>query len=85
MRKLFVIALSLTVSASNLFAAQQLPAQKKAKTQKADTAKVQYTCPMDTDVIAAKPGKCPKCGMNLVKKETSKAPGKQSNSMNHMH
>ncbi|QJD98514.1 hypothetical protein HH214_21840 (plasmid) [Mucilaginibacter robiniae] len=85
MKKLFVIALSLTVSASNLFAAHQSPAQKKAKTQKTDTAKVQYTCPMDTDVIASKPGKCPKCGMNLVKKETSKAPGKQSNSMNHKH
>ncbi|MGH2642907.1 MAG: multicopper oxidase domain-containing protein, partial [Chitinophagaceae bacterium] len=28
-----------------------------------------YTCPMHPDVISNKPGKCPKCGMTLVKKE----------------
>jgi hypothetical protein len=33
------------------------------------TAKVIYTCPMDTDVVSDHPGKCPKCGMDLVKKE----------------
>ena len=27
-----------------------------------------YTCAMDTDVISDKPGKCPKCGMDLEKK-----------------
>ena len=27
-----------------------------------------YTCEMDTDVISDKPGKCPKCGMDLTKK-----------------
>ncbi len=27
-----------------------------------------YTCTMDTDVISDKPGKCPKCGMDLEKK-----------------
>jgi Cu(I)/Ag(I) efflux system membrane fusion protein len=26
----------------------------------------QYTCPMDSDVVSDKPGKCPKCGMKLV-------------------
>lgn len=29
---------------------------------------VQYTCPMHPEVISNKPGKCPKCGMNLGKK-----------------
>lgn len=29
-------------------------------------AKQLYTCPMHPDVISDKPGKCPKCGMNLV-------------------
>ncbi len=27
-----------------------------------------YTCPMHPEVISDKPGKCPKCGMQLVKK-----------------
>jgi hypothetical protein len=29
--------------------------------------KVKYTCPMHPEVISDKPGKCPKCGMTLVK------------------
>jgi uncharacterized membrane protein len=32
----------------------------------------QYTCPMHPEVISDKPGKCPKCGMTLVKKEAAK-------------
>jgi hypothetical protein len=28
-----------------------------------------YTCPMHPEVISDKPGKCPKCGMELVKKD----------------
>jgi len=32
---------------------------------------IYYTCPMPehADVVSDKPGKCPKCGMELVKKE----------------
>lgn len=36
--------------------------QKKAETKDV------YVCPMHADVISDKPGKCPQCGMNLVKK-----------------
>ncbi len=28
-----------------------------------------YTCPMHPEIIRDKPGKCPKCGMDLVKKK----------------
>jgi hypothetical protein len=28
-----------------------------------------YVCPMHPEVTSASPGKCPKCGMTLVKKE----------------
>ncbi|HUX95809.1 MAG TPA: heavy metal-binding domain-containing protein [Bacteroidales bacterium] len=30
-----------------------------------------YNCPMHSDVHSNKPGKCPKCGMALVKKDTA--------------
>ena len=29
-----------------------------------------YTCPMHPEVTSSKPGKCPKCGMQLEKRET---------------
>lgn len=32
-------------------------------------AEVIYTCPMHPDVKQASPGKCPKCGMDLVQKQ----------------
>ena len=28
-----------------------------------------YTCSMHPEVITDKPGKCPKCGMNLIEKK----------------
>ena len=41
--------------------------------QHKDAAKiVQYTCPMHPEVITKKPGKCPKCGMTLIKLEEKK-------------
>jgi hypothetical protein len=40
------------------------PASFPATTQSAAA----YTCPMHPEVISDKPGRCPKCGMKLVKK-----------------
>jgi Cu2+-exporting ATPase len=34
--------------------------------------KTQYTCPMHPEVVKDAPGKCPKCGMNLVPIKTVK-------------
>ena len=31
-----------------------------------------YYCPMDTEIVSTKPGICPKCDMDLVKKDDSK-------------
>jgi heavy metal-binding protein len=31
-----------------------------------------YTCPMHSDVVSREPGKCPRCGMTLVKRDASK-------------
>lgn len=43
----------------------------KVKQQQAVAADV-YVCPMHKDVMSDKPGKCPKCKMNLVKMEPAK-------------
>ena len=29
-----------------------------------------YYCPMDTEIVSDKPGKCSKCGMDLIEKPT---------------
>ncbi len=51
----------------------------KSKTPKTDsTVKKLYTCTMHPEVISDKPGKCPKCGMDLVEK---KMPAKKKESM----
>ncbi|MFH0800987.1 MAG: efflux RND transporter periplasmic adaptor subunit [bacterium] len=38
--------------------------------------KIKYTCPMHPEVISDKPGQCPKCGMDLVPKESAAQKGK---------
>jgi len=42
--------------------------------------RIQYTCSMHPEVVSAEPGKCPKCGMTLVKKEEAKG-GKEGHNM----
>ena len=42
---------------------------KSGKISSTDTSAGEYYCPMCKDVISDKPGKCPKCGMDLVKRK----------------
>lgn len=35
----------------------------------ADAGAILYTCPMHSEVTSPTPGRCPKCGMNLVPKK----------------
>jgi hypothetical protein len=41
---------------------------KKTKSKK-HTMAMTYVCPMHSEVTSDKPGKCPKCGMDLVEKK----------------
>jgi len=49
-----------------------VPQETPAAPQKT-VDKPAYTCPMHPDVKSDKPGKCPTCGMNLVKKQGTTA------------
>lgn len=75
MKKLMLMAVAILFSAGAIFAADFHSGKMTADTaKKAKPAKVVYTCPMHSDVISDKPGKCPKpgCGMTLVKKTDAK-------------
>lgn len=51
-------------------------------TQHEHMAKVAYTCTMHPEVVQDEPGKCTKCGMELVKQEHDEA---ESDSTEHDH
>jgi hypothetical protein len=79
MKKAMLMAAAILFTAAGVFAASPNYCKTVADTaKKAKPPKVVYTCPMHPDVIAYKPGKCPKpgCGMTLVKKADKKPAGK---------
>jgi hypothetical protein len=77
----FTIALVLCVSLTAFAAAQSHTHGNLKKHKSSDSSAVKdtthvavkdtYVCPMHKDVVSDQPGKCPKCGMNLVKTKPS--------------
>ena len=67
MKRLIIFLLALTTGFITF-------AQEKAGKKDPTQHPVFYTCPMHPDVTSNKPGKCPKCGMDLTlsKKEQMK-------------
>jgi ssDNA-binding Zn-finger/Zn-ribbon topoisomerase 1 len=64
----------LLIAAVLFFSAAAFPAcnndKSKGNTQKETlVADEMYTCTMHNEVMSDKPGKCPKCGMKLVKQK----------------
>ncbi len=81
MKKVLPVAIAILFQSMSVFAAPRPGANilsDTTKTKKVKPAKVQYTCLMHPEVISDKPGKCPKCGMDLVKKQPAKKPAKTS-------
>jgi hypothetical protein len=58
----FILAVSCNRGSSDV---QKQPTMQESNTQ------VYYTCTMHPEVRSDQPGKCPKCGMELVKKEVA--------------
>jgi hypothetical protein len=69
MKKLIILLFVVTCSTFS-FAQTSKPKMPDSKSD--STAKYIYTCPMHPEVMTVKPGKCPKCGMTLVKKKVDK-------------
>jgi hypothetical protein len=73
MKRVTVMAIAILFSGMTVFAAHSTTLiPDTTKTKKVKPAKVQYTCTMHPEVLSDKPGKCPKCGMTLVKKQPAK-------------
>lgn len=49
--------------------AEQTETESVDSTSVEQTAHLMYTCTMHPEVMKDEPGKCPKCGMELVKKD----------------
>jgi CopA family copper-resistance protein len=69
MKRIIVVVFILAVySFAHAQDMKEMDMKKKENTQKAQPAT--YTCPMHPEIHANKPGKCPKCGMTLIKEKT---------------
>lgn len=62
MKKMIVLALTLTIALTGIFAQEK--AGKKDTTQ--HLIFYSYACPMHPNFVSEKSGKCPECGMDLT-------------------
>jgi YgiT-type zinc finger domain-containing protein len=62
---ILVAGLMLAGATNNMVYSQTKETKAKLKT-------VKYTCPTHSEVVMDMPGKCPKCGMQLVEKTNMK-------------
>ena len=66
----FLLLVLITACQPSKDKAGQTEADKmESATPGQDSTKVAYTCSMHPEVTSDKPGKCPKCDMELAKKE----------------
>lgn len=79
MKNLILIALFAVLSAT-IFNACSNSTPKSSVTESSVAEKTIYTCTMHPEIRSDKPGKCPKCGMELVVMETSDSTQMQNQS-----
>lgn len=76
MKQIIVVITGLVIMNISVYAQEMKSHQHHMDTTKVEKqieAKADvYVCPMHSDVTSDKAGKCPKCKMDLVKRETKK-------------
>ncbi len=74
MKKIYLSVLPITTVAILTFSCGGSETKDKTS-ETTDTVNTKttmsYTCPMHSEVLTDAPGQCPKCGMDLVKKDAS--------------
>ncbi|MGA9996763.1 MAG: SCO family protein [Pyrinomonadaceae bacterium] len=65
MKVIFTIMLALFIVGAGFPLRDSGCAMAQARQKSRKKSAVRYSCPMHTEVVAARPGKCPKCGMTL--------------------
>ena len=75
--KLFILIMSamfliLLIVGTQGYSQEQTQPKNNVSVVRSEKAKTIYTCPMHPKVTSPKPGACPECGMNLVKKQLDK-------------
>lgn len=68
-KSIFIIASLALLCAVSACSSQD---KKSTTTEQTTTGKEVYTCEMHPEVTSDKPGKCPKCDMDLIKSEVKK-------------
>ncbi|WP_395626709.1 heavy metal-binding domain-containing protein [Daejeonella sp.] len=61
------------------------PVQSSADTSTHNKAHAVYTCPMHPKVLSDKPGICPECKMDLVKKTDKASSSDSTTNEHHQH
>ena len=69
MKKIIFVLIAAITASIWILSSCSYQSKNNATSDKVTTVKekVIYSCEMDKDVKSDKPGKCPKCGMELVK------------------
>ena len=81
MKRTIIMALAICMATATSFAQEKKEGMKHGHHM---NSKQKYTCTMHPEVVMDKPGKCPKCGMDLVKMKSSKKAGKMKGDMKDM-